>query len=269
MGFPKSLGLLLLGVLKRLYWVVPSLFTDPFDFMERWFKMMYQPPSFLFWLLLSLGLILAIALTYHELRMQNIKVEGRLAQIENSKPNLVFKKAGEWQFYANGQPTYRALQAWFINNPQATSDNSVAKDVTAVVTFYDRNIKNKLEIYGCFTQAEVPDYATIAPIKDLKDKIDVWSPNDIPQKLLIAFKYPGDESAYGYAKSNFLATQDGRESGKEIKRGEHYVKVTLKGIGIGQLPFWFILTNPGREGLLSLSDQIKRPDLCKEGFQSE
>ena len=187
-------------------------------------------------------------------------------KFENSKPNLVFKKAGEWQFYTKGQAVYHALQVWFVNNPQVASDNSVAEDITAVVTFYDRNTKNKLEIYGCFTQAEVPDYATI---KDLKDEIDVWSPNAIPQKLLIALKYPSDETAYGYAKSNFLATQDGRESGKEIKKGKHYIKVTLKGIRIDQPPFWFILSNPGREGDLSLFDQIKKPDLCKAGFQTE
>jgi hypothetical protein len=193
-------------------------------------------------------------------------LESYKRQMENSKPNLVFKKAGEWQFYTKGQAIYHALQVWFVNNPQVTSDNSVAKDVTAVVTFYDRNTKNKLEIYGCFTRAEVPDSATI---KDLMDKIDVWSPNDIPQKLLIALKYPSDESAYGFAKSNFLATQDGRESGKEIKTGEHYIKVSLKGLRIDQPPFWFILKNPGREGDLSLSDQIKKPNLRKEGFQIE
>ena len=195
-------------------------------------------------------------------------LESDKRQRENSKPNLVFKKAGEWQFYTKGQATYRALQVWFVNSPQVTSDNSVAKDVTAIVTFYDRNTKNKLEIYGCFTQAEVPDYATIAPIKDLKDKIDVWSPNDIPQKLLIAFKYPDDESAYGFAKSNFLATQDGRELSKEIKKGKHYVKITLKGIGVGQPPFWFILENPSQGEGLSLSEPINKPNLHREGFQT-
>ena len=196
-------------------------------------------------------------------------LEADKRQRENSKPNLVFKKAQDWQFYKERQAIYHALQVWFVNNPQVASDNSVARDVTVVVTFYDRNIKNKLEIHGCFTEAEVPDYATIAPIKDLKDRIDVWPPNDIPQKLLIALKYPGDESAYGFAKSNFVPTQDGRELGKEIKKGEHYVKVTLRGTRVDQPPSWFILTNPGREGNLSLSNQIKKPDLCKEGFQSE
>ena len=194
-----------------------------------------------------------------------VGLESYKRQIENSKPNLAFKKAGEWQFYTEGQAIYRALQVWFVNSPQVTSDNSVAEDVTAIVTFYDRDTKNKLEIYGCFTQAEVPDYATI---KDLKDKIDVWSPNDIPQKLLIAFKYPSDESAYGFAKSNFLATQDGRELSKEIKKGKHYVKITLKGIRVGQPPLWFVLENSGQDKELSLSNPIKKPDLRKEGFST-
>lgn len=188
---------------------------------------------------------------------------------EKSKPKLVFKKAGEWQFYTSGQPTYHALQVWFINNPQSASDNSVAKDVTALVTFYDRKTKSKKEIHGCFTEAEVLDHATIAPPQHLKDKIDVWSPNDIPQKLLIALKYPGDGSAYGYAKSNFRETQDGRAPRKEITKGEHYLKVSFKGVGIDQVPIWFRLNNPGGDGDLTLTDPIRKPNLRKEGFQPE
>ena len=194
-------------------------------------------------------------------------LESYKRQRENSKPNLVvFKKnKDEWQFYKNGQPTYHALQVWFVNNPKIRSDKSQAKDVTASVTFYDRNTKKKTDIFGCFTQAEVPDYATI---KNLMDKIEVWSPNDIPQKLLIALKYPGDESAYGFAKSNFFATQDGRELSKEIKKGKHYIKITLKGIGVGQPPFWFTLDNPSQEKDLSISQPINKPNLRKEGFQT-
>jgi hypothetical protein len=140
----------------------------------------------------------------------------------------------------------------------------VAKDVTAIIRFYDRNAKTIFEIHGCFTEAEVPDYATI---RNLKDKIDFWSPNDIPQKLLIALKYQGDESAYGFAKSNFLVVNDGREPAKEIKQGEHYVKIIFRGIGVTQSTSWFILNNPGQGRDLSISGPIQKPDLNKEGFQ--
>jgi len=74
MEFIRSLQQLAWGVVKRLYWLVPSLFTDPFDLLERWFGMNYQPAEWLFWLLLSFGLLIAIALTYHELRMQTAKL---------------------------------------------------------------------------------------------------------------------------------------------------------------------------------------------------
>ena len=70
MGLLKSLAQLLLGILKRLYWLIPSLFTAPFDFIERWFNVIYEPPQVLFWLLLFLGLAIATMLTYHELRVQ-------------------------------------------------------------------------------------------------------------------------------------------------------------------------------------------------------
>lgn len=190
-------------------------------------------------------------------------------RIENSKSKLVFKKAGEWQFYnANGQPIYHALQTWFINNPEIATDDSVAKNITATITFYNLKTKTKNEIYGCFTEAEFPDYATIAPIKNLKDEIDIWSPNAIPQKLLIALKYPDDESAYGFAKSNFSNNQYGKQPDNEISKVAHYVKVCLKGTRVYQQPFWFRLNNPGKNETLVLSKPIKKPNLRKEGFQT-
>ncbi len=75
MEFLKSFLFLLLGIVKRLYWLAPALFTDPFDFLKKWFKVSYEPPPFLFWILLSLGLGIATALTYHELRMQKVHLE--------------------------------------------------------------------------------------------------------------------------------------------------------------------------------------------------
>jgi hypothetical protein len=66
----ESFGLLLWGILKRLYYLIPSLLLDPFDFVERWFKLMYKPPEWLFWVLLAGGLFIATFLAYHELRLR-------------------------------------------------------------------------------------------------------------------------------------------------------------------------------------------------------
>ena len=49
--------------------VIPSFFTDPYDFIERWFEVTYyDPPLWLFWLLLSASVIVAVYLTYKELK---------------------------------------------------------------------------------------------------------------------------------------------------------------------------------------------------------
>ena len=106
MQFSKSLGLLLLGVLKRLWWLAPSLFTDPFDFMERWFKVMYQPPPFLFWLLLSLGLGMAIALTYHDLRMQKDTIERKLKEKEYKNFSVAWVNGKSWLRTPSGRTEF-------------------------------------------------------------------------------------------------------------------------------------------------------------------
>ena len=195
-------------------------------------------------------------------------LESYKRRIENSKPNLVFSEYREYPLFVvnTGQPIYHALQVWFKNKPRIPTDDSVAKDVTAKVIFYDRKTRGKLEIYGCFIKAEAFDFAGNV---EFLEKIDNWSPNDEPRKLQISLKWLGDESAYGFAIGGLIASKgDGRELAKEIKKGTHYVKVELKGIRVDQAPFWFILENPGQKGVLSLTDPIKKPDLYKEGFQT-
>ena len=65
----KSSYLLLWGIIKRLYYVAPSILLDPFDFAGRLFKVNYDPPQWMAWFLFCVGLALAILLTYHELRV--------------------------------------------------------------------------------------------------------------------------------------------------------------------------------------------------------
>lgn len=71
----ESFWALVRGIIRRLYWLVPALFTDPFDFLERWFNVTYPAPAWLFWVLLSVGFAIAIALTYHELRTQHVRLQ--------------------------------------------------------------------------------------------------------------------------------------------------------------------------------------------------
>lgn len=197
-------------------------------------------------------------------------VQQQLQSIEDSKPHIAFHSKGEWLFYPQdgpqkGQPTYRALELWFINKPQISSEKAVAQKVTCSVVFYDRNTKPR-NIFGCFTRPEAYGFATV---KDLTNEIDEWHPNNEPRKLMIALKWPGDDSAYAFAMESLLSHGDGKAPDKQINRGDHYVKVEFQGTRLDQSPFWFMLANPGKEGYLSISDPIEKPDLSKEGFQNE
>jgi len=196
-----------------------------------------------------------------------IGLESHKRQIENAKPNLVFTEYRESPFYnrETGQPKYHGLQAWFINKPKKPTDNSIAKDVTAKITFYDKNTKKSLSVYGLWVLAEAYDFAGYT---GATNKLDNIPPNDEPCKLAIALKWQEDESAYAFVKESFLHSQagDGRELVREIKKGTHYVEVQIRGTRIDRPPLWFLLTNPGQNRELSLSDPIKKPDLGKEGF---
>jgi len=183
--------------------------------------------------------------------------------IENTRPNLTFDQQRASYHYSrkDGHPMYYAIQAWFINNPKIKSNKSEANNVTAKITFYDKNNK-EFDMYGCFTEAEVLDYATIVEIKDLKDEIDNWPPNDIPRKLLIALKWTDDDTAYGLNRSNLLEVQL-KDQSKILKKGLHFVKILFKGIGIDQQTFWFSLENSGKRTNIKLDGPIRQPNFRK------
>jgi hypothetical protein len=71
----KSLRFLIIGVLKRIYWVLPTLLLNPFDIVERLFNVSYEVPQWTIWVLFAAGWAVAILLSYHELRMQKIALE--------------------------------------------------------------------------------------------------------------------------------------------------------------------------------------------------
>ena len=71
----RSISFFLSGTLKRVQWYLPPLLLDPFDIAERLFKVNYPPPQWLAWFLFGLGWFIAIILTYHELRKQNMALD--------------------------------------------------------------------------------------------------------------------------------------------------------------------------------------------------
>jgi hypothetical protein len=93
--FLLSVRQLLLGVAHKLYFLLPALILVPIDLIDRLFGLAYSPPTLLSWALSILGLLLAIALTYHELRVQAIAAATRSSL---SVPFAeLFRRVPAWQ----------------------------------------------------------------------------------------------------------------------------------------------------------------------------
>lgn len=197
--------------------------------------------------------------------------EYRARRFENSMPHLVWSENRQYPLYSKyndpsenikeGDYLYQAVQLWFKNQPNIATDDSVANDVIATVTFYDRTTKTAMPIPACFIIAEARDYA--GNTGTCLEKVERWAPAET-WKLQIAIKKKEEESAYGFAKGNDIAA-------RELKRSSYYVKVLLEGTRVIDFtPLWFAITNPGKNSDLTISEKpIREPNLLKEGFQNE
>jgi hypothetical protein len=97
----KSLGLLVVGIFKRVYTLLPAFLSDPYDILERWFGLTIEAPNWLSWLLLSLGLLVSASLAYHEVRMRSVGLELDLARKDKliSAPNRVLRPKKRLGYY--------------------------------------------------------------------------------------------------------------------------------------------------------------------------
>jgi len=91
MEYLRSLGYLFRGVLKRIYWLIPALATDPFDVLDRLGVHMNIPPV-VSWILVGIGFAIAILLTYHEQRIEKEKELSKETSLILAKPIVGFLK---------------------------------------------------------------------------------------------------------------------------------------------------------------------------------
>lgn len=85
-----SLRLFVFGILKRIWLLLPAFISDPLDIAER-LGMSYDFPQWISWFLLGLGIIVAIFLTYHDLRQQKLALEKQLNEKTKIRRKPVLK----------------------------------------------------------------------------------------------------------------------------------------------------------------------------------
>ena len=99
-----------------MYWLLPALLLDPFDLAERLFKVNYDVPQWLAWVLAGFGIFIAMLLTYHELRMQKVTLEQPINWIDDYKnrhgklPPLPDYLLGVVNYYTSGEPISKGVQ---------------------------------------------------------------------------------------------------------------------------------------------------------------
>jgi len=92
MGMAKSLRLFIAGIIKRIYWLIPALFLDPIDLLERIFGEAMNTPSWIGWLLIGLAMFIATFLTYHDLRIQSIAIEQQCKLLKKAQSATLQRK---------------------------------------------------------------------------------------------------------------------------------------------------------------------------------
>jgi len=79
MDYLKSTGLLLFGIIKYFYLyilqAVMLILSDLTGLLDRYFGKSYNIAQSVLWILVGVGLFVAIILTYHKLRMQKVALE--------------------------------------------------------------------------------------------------------------------------------------------------------------------------------------------------
>jgi hypothetical protein len=251
MDLLKSFALLLWGIIKRLYYLVPSLFTDPFDFMERWFQVTYQPPLFLFWLLLTLGILVAVVLTFHELRVKATRETSLVFSgvgWENVQAPLMNSATGQ----VIGTPVF--THAIFSNDPEDSRRGVTAEKVVAHLEFSEFESRRILfKMIGRWS--ETPERAQVGARVVETNQIDI-APNAMPRTLDIVIKYDDEDDCYGLNNDTpNRAPRGWRDEGRKLPPGSYSVKIRLRGNNIDQ-EFWLGLKNEGVGKRIWLSPMI-------------
>jgi hypothetical protein len=235
------------GVLAALLtWLAPS--SSSYALFATWFV-----PVVIFLILLLRSILLAPFWLLKESRAQAARLREELDAIEHSRPKVEVHSVRQAQLYrplhtaAGKGPIYNLLQVWFKNQPAASTEKAIARDVAAEITFTG---PRSCRIYGQWAVGNPPDFVgsgSIAPTVDIP-------PGPLPVKLNLALKYLDDSYAYGFSQEGITRDADGKDKASELPSGSYLVTIRLQGVGIDQ-DYRFRLENLGAGRDLQLTSQ--------------
>lgn len=112
MEFLHSSRLFTWGILRRFYWMLPTLLVDPFDLLKTLFGVEYNPPTWIVWAVFSFGLFLAACLAYHEARTKrgsSAPAAQEVTEAIDRLMNMHFTVGGEHKHEIDGVTVLNAI----------------------------------------------------------------------------------------------------------------------------------------------------------------
>lgn len=215
-------------------------------------------PLLVFIVLFFTRLFLAPYWLYKQEYESRLKAETHLRDMQKSTPRVLYSEFRVAQLYiqspvaSKSYPRYEVLQVWFENVPEFPTDQSVARDVSAVIEFWSLSGADLIfQFYGQWAETTAPNHVGF---KGVKPSIDI-PPSHIKAKLMIALKYKDEEFAYPYSVESLKDYSDGRNPNLALRIGNYAVKIRLRGMGIDK-EFLFTVENPGKGKSLNLNQQL-------------
>jgi hypothetical protein len=194
------------------------------------------------WLIISLVylIILITWSSYNAVKKANERVNEYISQ----SPSIELSELRGSPLFINEKPIYFIWQAWFQNKPKIRNEQSIAKDVTALIEFWeipDRKLYRT--VFGQWAETNAPVNITHNP-SDGKLKTDM-QPNNEYHKLSIVIKYPEENECYAYARENFTSDPTFHNPTFVLSNSQYLVRIRLEGLSVEE-EFELKLVNPGK-----------------------
>ena len=235
--------------------IIGGAFTYFFPSVNQYIGIgLWLIPLLVFVAIFLTRLFLAPYWLYKQEHKNRLAVETHLHSIQTPFPRVLYSRFRVAQLYypspvtSSNYPSYEILQVWFENAPKFPTDQSVAKEVSAIIEFWTLS-RDKLlfQIHGQWAETTAPNHVGY---KGVKATIDIL-PSHIESKLMIALKYRDDDSAYPFSIESIRDFSDGRNPNLVLLPGDYFLKICLRGIGIDK-EFLFTLENFGKGKSLDL-----------------
>jgi len=174
-------------------------------------------------------------------------------ELKDSRANFVFSSE-------NGSECWFALVD-FYNKPIEPIDRSVAREVSAHITYYDKECKPRINKDGISGRWWSNEEVAISnkPRREL-ERTDIF-PGEQGVTLVLACMGIKESAIYGFNNDNH-EYKDYKKSEFSLGMGSYYIKVVLAGINLKETEFWFSIWRDISSGELKI-ERIKKPDCVR------